>query len=99
MPRLAFTPNLRRHLACPEMDVAGDTVMAVLAAAFATNPRLKSYLLDDQGRLRRHVNVFVNSAPVIDRDYLSDPVAPRDEVFVFQALSGGKGDPPCPIDF
>lgn len=89
MPRLSFTPHLERHLACPAMEAAGTTVMEVLAAAFAENPRLRSYLLDDQGRLRKHVNVFINAEPVTDREFLSDPVAAADEVFVFQALSGG----------
>jgi hypothetical protein len=35
------------------------------------------------------VNVFVNSQMIADRQGLSDAVGPDDEVFVFQALSGG----------
>jgi sulfur carrier protein ThiS len=89
MPRLSFTPNLERHLACPSARLPGDTVIAVLTAAFKGNPRLRGYLLDDQGRLRKHVNIFVNNEPVTDRDFLTDRVAEGDEVFVFQALSGG----------
>ena len=89
MARISFTPNLKRHLACPPVETAGGTVAAVLTAVFADNPRLRSYLLDDQGRLRRHVNVFVNNRMISDRTALSDPVADGDEVFVFQALSGG----------
>jgi sulfur-carrier protein len=46
-------------------------------------------VLDDQGAVRRHVNVFINGQPVRDRDRLTDPVAPRDEIYVFQALTGG----------
>ena len=89
MPRIRFTPNLERHLACPPADVAGATVRAALDAVFGDNPRLRSYLLDDQGRLRRHVNVFVNGAAIGDRAGLSDPVAPGDEIFVIQSLTGG----------
>ena len=89
MPRVSFTANLSRHLSCPTAEVSGDTVRTALEAVFETNPRLRSYLLDDQGRLRRHVNVFVNSHMVQDRDGLSDGVNETDELFVFQALSGG----------
>ena len=89
MPRVTFTSNLQRHLACPPAEVAGATVGAVLGAVFEANPRLRSYLLDDQGRLRQHVNVFINDRAVEDRDGLSDALAESDEVFVFQALSGG----------
>lgn len=89
MPRIAFTDNLKRHLAAPAGEVAGTTVREALAAVFAESPQLRSYLLDDQGRLRQHVNVFVDGAMVADRDGLSDPVRADGEIYVFQALSGG----------
>ena len=89
MPRVAFTANLQRHLSCPVQDVPGDTVRAVLEAVFAAQPLLRSYILDDQDRVRRHVAVYVNGERIVDRERLSDRVAGSDEVFVFQALSGG----------
>jgi molybdopterin converting factor small subunit len=87
--RVSFTRNLERHIACPTIEVEGGTVAMVLDGVFETNPKLRSYLLDDQGRLRKHVNVFVNNERIADRDRLSDPVGDSDQVFVFQALSGG----------
>jgi len=89
MPRVTFTANLQRHLDVPTLEVGGATAGEVLNAVFAAQPLLRSYIVDDQGRLRRHVNVFVNAAMIADRDGLGDAVGPDDEVFVFQALSGG----------
>lgn len=89
MPKLAFTPNLRRHLDVPSGEMPGATVGAVLEAAFQLNPRLRSYILDDQGAVRRHVQIYVNDGVLLDRTKLSDPLGAKDEVFVFQALSGG----------
>jgi molybdopterin converting factor small subunit len=89
MARIEFTANLQRHLACPMQTVPGDSIAAVLDHAFAAHPRLRSYILDDQGRVRRHVAIYINAARITDREHLSDPVADDDEVFVFQALSGG----------
>lgn len=89
MPRISFTSNLKRHLACPTAEVPGATVADALARVFADNPRLRSYLLDDQGHLRKHVVIYVNQQPVRDRVLLSDPVRGSDELFVFQALTGG----------
>jgi sulfur-carrier protein len=89
MPRVTFTANLQRHLDVPSLEVEGARVGEVLAGVFSRKPLLRSYIVDDQGRLRRHVNVFVNTAMIADRDGLSDPVKADDEVFVFQALSGG----------
>jgi len=89
MPQVSFTDNLQKHLPCPPVSAQGETVRAVMDAVFADNPPLRSYLLDDQGRLRKHVNIFVNDAMITDRSNLSDPVTDDDRIFVFQALSGG----------
>jgi hypothetical protein len=87
--RIAFTANLQRYLACPIQEAPGGSVRAVLDSVFAANPRLRSYVLDDQGRLRRHVHIYVNDARISDSIRLADSVGDRDEVFVFQALTGG----------
>jgi hypothetical protein len=47
MPRVNFTPNLRRHLVCETQTVTG-TVRAALDRVFAENPALRTYVLDDQ---------------------------------------------------
>ncbi|HKI36495.1 MAG TPA: MoaD/ThiS family protein [Gemmataceae bacterium] len=89
MPRVVFTNNLQRHVACPPAEVTGRTVREVLDAAFAGNDPARGYVLDEQGSLRKHMLVFVNGRQVADRDTLSDPVPPGAEVYVMQALSGG----------
>lgn len=89
MARVSFTDNLKRHVTCPPQNAAGGTVRAVLEAVFAENPQLREYIFDDQSRLRRHVTVFINDAMIKDRELLAEPVGPDDELFVFQALSGG----------
>jgi molybdopterin synthase sulfur carrier subunit len=87
--RVSFTANLQRHLSCPDQTAPGSTVRAVLDQVFAAEPRLRSYILDDQDRVRKHVAIYVNGDQIADRLQLSDPVNDTDEVFVFQALSGG----------
>ena len=89
MATVVFTQNLKRHVECPTEVVAGATVRAVLDAVFAANPRLRGYVLDDQGTLRHHMMVFVDGEPITDRRDLSDPVRDASEVYVMQALSGG----------
>jgi sulfur-carrier protein len=89
MPQVTFTPNLRRHLDMPSMQVGGETVAAVFEQVFAAQPELRGYLLDDQGRLRRHVAVFVDGRRVNDTRRLGDVVSADSEVCVVQALSGG----------
>jgi molybdopterin converting factor small subunit len=89
MPRVVFTANIQRHVACPETTVPGRTVREVLDNVFADNPRARSYVLDDQAALRRHMTIFLDGEIVRDRAGLSDPVRETSTVYVFQALSGG----------
>jgi hypothetical protein len=89
MPRVAFTRNLQRHVACPPCTVAGATVRESLDAALALYPLARGYVLDEHGALRHHMAIFVDGEPVADRRTLSDPVPAMAEIFVMQALSGG----------
>ncbi len=89
MPTVSFTSALQRFLPAPSAEVEGATIGAALAVVFASRPALRGYVLDDQGALRRHVAVYLNGQAVQDRVRLTDPVGSRDEIYVFQALSGG----------
>ena len=89
MPRVVFTPNLQRHVACPAVDVAGATVREALERVFVDNPRLRGYVVDEQGALRKHMAVFVDGQQLVDRAAQSDAVGPGSEIYVMQALSGG----------
>lgn len=89
MVKVAFTPNLARHVDVSVSDAPGATVREVLDAVFAGNPRLRGYVLDDQAGLRRHMSIFIDGRHLRDRTGLSDPVVPEARIFVAQALSGG----------
>lgn len=86
---VAFTTNLQRHVSCPTVSVKGATVREALDQVFDQNPRVRSYVLDDQGGLRKHMAIFVNGNQIKDRKQLSDPVSAADEIYIMQALSGG----------
>jgi sulfur-carrier protein len=84
-----FTSHLQSFVNCEPVEVVGQTVGAALQAALSGRDQLRTYVLDDQGRLRRHVMIFVDGEMVGDRLGLSDPVRSDSEVYVMQALSGG----------
>ena len=89
MAMIRFTRNIQRHVECPDRDVEGATLRDVLECYFAGNERARGYVLDDQGRLRHHMAVFIDGQQLQDRDHLSDAVAPGAVIDVVQALSGG----------
>ena len=89
MAKVIFTPNVQRHVECPEADAAGQTVREVLDKVFAENPQARSYVLDDQAALRKHMTIFVDGRMIRDRARLSDAVGEASRIYVFPALSGG----------
>jgi sulfur-carrier protein len=89
MAEVHFTPNLQRHVACPSVTVPGADVGAVLEQVFLGNPRLRGYVVDERGVLRKHMVVFIDGKQILDRERLTDPVGPASEIYVMQALSGG----------
>lgn len=89
MAELHFTQNLRRHTPCPSYTGNAGTVAALLGQYFEQYPRVRNYILDDQGHVRHHVKVLVDGVNLTDRAGLSDELTPASQVHVFQALSGG----------
>ena len=89
MPRVVFTPQLRRFTETPEVASDAATLAGALKSAFIANPRLRGYVLDDQGHLRANVVVFIDGRRSQDRIALGDPLLPHSVVHVLQALSGG----------
>jgi molybdopterin synthase sulfur carrier subunit len=68
------------------VEAAGATVDAVLLDLDASFPGLRFRVVDEQGRLRPHMKVFVNDESTRD---LSLAVTAADELTLMQALSGG----------
>jgi molybdopterin converting factor small subunit len=90
MPHVRFTSHLRKFF--PGLDaisVEADTVADLVAVLNRRYPGLADYLIDEQGGLRKHVNIFVGDTLVRDRRALRDTLDADDEVYVMQALSGG----------
>jgi len=91
MPHVTLTRHLARFFpTLADGEVAGATVRQLIDELERRHPGLATYIVDETGRLRRHVNVFVGDEPVRDRERLSDPVAADARVFILQALSGGQ---------
>lgn len=90
MAQVHITRHLQRFF--PDLEttsVEGKTVAELLTGLDRKFPGLAAYIVDENGALRKHVNIFVNQRMIRDRRKLSDPVDPEGEVHVIQALSGG----------
>jgi hypothetical protein len=83
MAKVVFTPNIQRHVS------PGRTVREVLENIFLENSQARSYVLDDQSGLRKHMTIFLDGRMIRDRARLGDTVTETSTIYVLQALSGG----------
>ncbi len=72
-----------------QVEVEGGTVGEVLTALEADHPGFKERLFDDEGNLRRFVNVFVADDDVRYLDGVGTPVPDGETVSIIPAVAGG----------
>ncbi len=90
MAKIRFTSALTRFFPnLAEMEIEGHTVQEALSNVEKKYPGILTYLTEDNGQLRKHVNIFLGDELIKDRRTLKDEIAPQDELLIFQALSGG----------
>ncbi len=68
-----------------ELELDGATVAEVLRALEEEHPDVKGWILDEQGNIREHINVFVNK----EYGQEATPLRPDDRVHIIPAISGG----------
>ena len=90
MATVKFTSALERFFpGIKEIPARGTTIREILDEVEAGYPTLRSYLIDEQGRLRGHVNIFIDGKMISDRKTLNDSFTNNSEIYIMQALSGG----------
>ena len=69
--------------------IAAATAREALNRLAELHPQIQRFVLDDQQRLRRHVNIFINDTLIDDRVHLSDRLHDGDRPHILPAVSGG----------
>lgn len=89
MAQLHFTSWLRELVPDGPLQVEGATVGDALGDIFTQRPHVRSYLLDDHGRLRKHVCIFADGRRLPHAAALGQNIRADSTLYVMQALSGG----------
>ena len=90
MPMVKFTYALKRFFpGLKNTEASGDTLKKIIDEMESCYPGVRKYVLNDQGMLRQHVNIFIDGELIKDRKILSDPFHTSSEIYIMQALSGG----------
>ena len=84
-------PTTLRTLTAGEAEIAvdGGTVSEVLDSLEGAHPGFKERILDDDGALRRFVNVFVSDDDVRFLEGLGTPIPAGETLSIVPAVAGG----------
>ena len=82
-------PLLAASGGVPEIAVGTGRLRAVLEELERRYPALHRSICDETGQVRRHVNLFVNTHHIRDREGLDTVLAPGDVLIILPAVSGG----------
>ncbi len=89
MPVVKFTSALKRFFPdLSETHSDQESLLGMLVHLDEQHPGLTAYILDDQHKLRAHVNVFIDGTINHRRD-LNRSIKDCKEIYIMQALSGG----------
>jgi molybdopterin converting factor small subunit len=72
-----------------ELSLSATSVRAALEQIERLHPALYRCICDETGSVRRHVNLFVNTSHVRDREGLDTALMPGDAITILPAVSGG----------
>jgi len=73
-----------------QLSSSAGNVRAALHELERDYPSLYRNVCDETGAVRRHINIFVNTWHMRDRDGLDTALVPGDEVIILPAVSGGR---------
>ncbi len=90
MPNIRIPTPLRKYTqGREEVAVAGASVGAALEALEQAAPGIRERILDDAGKVRRFVNIFVGDEDIRFLEGLQTAVKEGDEVSIVPAIAGG----------
>jgi molybdopterin synthase sulfur carrier subunit len=73
-----------------EVQATADTVAALIEDLERQHPGLKERLVEDDGELRRFINVYVNQEDIRFLQGVKTTLKQGDEVFIVLAIAGGR---------
>ena len=84
------TPLRRLTAGASKLDIAGNSVGEVLLALESDYPGIASKVFDQEGQVKRFINVFKNDDEIRSLDGLDTPVQDSDRISIVPAMAGGK---------
>jgi molybdopterin synthase sulfur carrier subunit len=74
----------------PVVDIQGQNIEEILANLEKQYPGIKERICDENGQIRRFINVFVNGEDIRFKDGAKTTVAEGAEISIIPAIAGGQ---------
>lgn len=90
MPTISL-PSLMKYYVDDllEVQVTGSTVSQAITDLTTQYPTIRTHIVDNQGKLRRYVNLFVNQENINNLDGLDTSIEESDKIILMPSISGG----------
>ncbi len=73
-----------------EVKIEGSNITEVLAALEAAHPGIKERICEEDGKLRKFVNLYVNDEDIRFKDNMETALKDGDELSIVPAIAGGS---------
>ena len=90
MPTLTLPALMKYYVNdLSEVQITGSTVSQAINDLTSQYPAIKPHIIDNQGRLRRHVNLFVNKENINNLNGLDTSIEESDIIILMPSITGG----------
>jgi molybdopterin converting factor small subunit len=90
MPTVRFPAVMKYYVNNQaEFSVPASTVKELVGQVVEQYPAIRFHLVDSQGNLRKHFNVFVNGTHIRDLSGMDTPLKAEDKVILMASAAGG----------
>ena len=91
MPTVRF-PSVMKYYVDNQLEfsIPASSVQEMIQNVIEQFPGVKFHLVDSQGNLRRHFNIFVNGTHIRDLDGLETGLKEEDKVILMASAAGGS---------
>ena len=90
MPTVRFPAVMKYYVDNQsEFSVSASTAGEVIEKIIEQYPSVKFHLVDAEGKLRRHFNIFVNGTHIRDLNGMETPLKEEDKVILMASAAGG----------
>lgn len=87
---LVPTPLRRLTGGQAKLTVEGSNIDALIQAINQQYPGISAKILDDEGNVKRFINIFVNDSEIRTLQGLATPVQATDQISIVPAMAGGQ---------